>query len=131
MFTCYSCHYTLHFASDLLEDSDLDLLTQELTPAQHKWESIGDKFRYVYSADDIRHRYSDDGNCLRQILRGQLQFYTTTWRNIVDVLRSPSVAESELADQLEAKYCPSEFTNNNIYIYIMYFSEYNAVQHYT
>ena len=118
----------------MLEESDLDLLTQELRPAQHKWESIGRELHpYIvlaYSADGIHHRYSDDGNRLREMLRERLQDlnYTTTWRNIVDALRSPDVAESQLADELEAKYCPSEFTNNNI---LLYFSEYNAVQHYT
>ena len=112
----------------MLEESDLDLLTQELRPAQHKWESIGEELRYIYSADDIRRQYSDDGDRLREMLSTQLQYPYTTWRNIVDALRSPGVAESQLADQLEAKYCPSEFTNNNI---LLYFSEYNAVQHYT
>ena len=110
--------------------SDLDLLTQELRPVQHKWESIGGELRpWVYSADDIRRQFSDYGDRLMEMLSTQLQDPNpTTWRNIVDALRSPGVAESQLADQLEAKYCPSEFTNNNI---SLYFSEYNAVQHYT
>ena len=121
-------HYTLHFASDLLEESDLDLLTRELRPAQHKWESIGDELRdWLYSAVHIRRQYSDDGDRLREMLSTQLK-YQITWRNIADAVRSPDVAESQLADQLEAKYCPSEFTNNNI---LLYFIEYNAVQHYT
>ena len=108
--------------------SDLDLLTRELRPAQRKWESIGRELLYIYSADDIRRQHSDDGDRLREILRGQLQFYTaTTWRNIVDALRSTGIEQSQLADELEAKYCPSEFTNN----ILVYFSEYNAVQHYT
>ena len=109
-FSTDCCHYTLHFASDLLEESDLDLLTQELRPAQHKWESIGCEL--LYSADDIHHQYSDDGDRLREMLRKQLQYFSaTTWRNIVDSLRCPGIRESQLADQLEAKYCPSEFTN--------------------
>ena len=112
----------------MLEESDLDLLTQELRPAQHKWKSIGYEVPYFASAEDIRHRYSDDGDRLREMLRDRLQDLDCTWRNIVDALRSPGVNQSQLADQLEAKYCPSEFTNNNI---LLYFSEYNAVQHYT
>ena len=96
--------------------SDLDLLTQELRPVQQKWESIGHELHpYTYSADDIRHRYSDDGYRLREMLRKRLQGpYTITWRNIVDALRIHGIGQSQLADQLEAKYCPSEFTNNNI-----------------
>ena len=98
----------------MLEESDLDLLTQELRPAQHKWESIGDELPYLYSADDIHRQHSDDDDRLREILRVQLHLYATTWRNIVDALRSPGIRQSQLADQLEAKYCPSEYTNNNI-----------------
>ena len=112
-----------------MEKSDLDLLTQELRPAQYKWESIGEELHYYFNADDIHRKYSDDGDRLREMLSTQLQSpYPITWRNIVDALRSPGVKESQLADELEAKYCPSEFTNNNI---LLYFSEYNAVQHYT
>ena len=114
----------------MLEESDLDLLTQELTPVQHKWESIGDELHpYIsppFSSFAIRHLYSDVGDCLREMLKKQLQHpEATTWRNIVDALRSPGVGQSELADQLEAKYCPSEF---NI---LLYFSEYSVVQHCT
>ena len=99
-----------------MEESDLDLLTQELRPAQHKWKSIGDELPYGYSADYICRRYSEDGDRLREILRLHLQLYTTTttWRNIVDALRSHGIGQSQLAEQLEAKYCPSEYTNNNI-----------------
>ena len=112
----------------MLEKSDLDLLTQELTPVQHKWESIGDELRYwIHSAGDIHRHYSDDGDRLREMVKQQLQ-YNITWRNIVDALRSPGVGESQLADELEAKYCPSEFINNNI---LLYFSEYSVVQHCT
>ena len=101
----------------------MDLLTQELRTAQHKWESIGRELFYPNNVD-IRRQYSDDGDRLREMLREWLQDFNCTWRNIVDALRSPGVAESQLGDELEAKYCPSESTNN-----ILYFSEYNAVQH--
>ena len=107
------CHYTLHFTSDLLE-SDLDLLTQELTEVKQKWYEIGVDLG-LEDQDDIDRQYSDPDVCLREILRAELQHSApTTWRNIVDALRSPDVRESQLGDQLEAKYCPSEFTNNNI-----------------
>ena len=78
----------------------------------------------IISVNDIRREYSDPDVCLKVMLEKQRKRIPTTWRNIVDALRSPDVGESQLADQLEAKYCPSEFTNNNI---LLYFSEYNAV----
>ena len=111
-----------------MEESDLDLLTQELTPVQHKWERIEHEISDVFYANIIRSKYSDDGDRLREMLKQQLHSYYITWRNIVDVLRSPGVGESQLADQLEAKYCPSEFISNNI---LLYFSEYSVVQHCT
>ena len=111
----------------MLEESDLDLLTQELTAVKQKWYEIGVDLEN--EMNNIRHQYSDPDVCLRESLKVELQSrYHTTWRNIVDALRSPGVKESQLADKLEAKYCPSEFTNNNV---LLYFSEYNAIQHYT
>ena len=111
----------------MLEESDLDLLTQELTGVKRKWYEIGVDLGLKNEVNKIRH--PDPDVCLKETLRAELQDSDpTTWRNIVDALRSPDVRESELADQLEAKYCPSEFTNNNV---LFYFSEYNAVQHYT
>ena len=78
---------------------------------------------------NIRSKYSDSDVCLKMMLKKQLGvFPTTTWRNMVDALRSPDIGEYQMADQLEAKYCLSEFANNNV---LLYFSEYNAVQHYT
>ena len=112
----------------MLEESDLDLLTQELSGVKQKWYEIGVDLD-IPKMNEIRHQYSDPDVCLRETLRAELQHPTpTTWRNIVDALRSPGVGESQLADQLEAKYCPSEFINNNI---LLYFSEYSVVQHCT
>ena len=111
----------------MLEESDLDLLTQELSGMKQKWYEIGVDLGLEVS--EIHHQYSDPNVCLRETLRAELQHSApTTWRNIVDALRSPDVGESQLADQLEAKYCPSEFINNNI---LLYFSEYSVVQHCT
>ena len=113
----------------MLEVSDLDLLTQELSGVKEKWYEIGKELPLDRSRYDIRKHYFVPDVCQREMLKKHLEFYTTTtWRNIVDALRSPGVGESQLADQLEAKYCPSEFINNNI---LLYFSEYSVVQHCT
>ena len=109
-------------------ESDLNLLAQELTGVKQNWFDVGKELGLNRSLDDIREKKFEPNVCLRKMLMKQLEIYTTTWRNIVDALRSPHVGQSQLADQLEAKYCPSEFINNNI---LMYFSEYNAVQHCT
>jgi len=97
-----------------LEESDLDLLTQELAGVKQKWYAIGMDLQLEGKVNEIHRQYSDPGVCLRELLtRMQQNRYTTaTWRNIVDALRSRDVGESQLADRLEAKYCPSEFINN-------------------
>ena len=112
----------------MLEESDLDLLTQELSGVKQKWYEIGEGVGLSVTRDEIRIKYSDLDVCLRELLIKRLERGSTTWRNIVDALRSPRVGDSQLAGQLEAKYCPSEFINNNI---LLYFSEHNVVQHYT
>ena len=89
-------------------ESDLDLLIQELSGVRQKWYKIGMDLELKDEVNDIRHHYSDPDVCLRKILRAQLQYTPLTWRNIADVLRSTDVGESQLADELETKYCPSE-----------------------
>ena len=91
-------------------DSDLDLLTQELSGVKQKWYEIGGELGLWSTLDNIRSKYSDV--CLREMLKERLQphYNPTTWRNGLDALRSPYVGQSQLADHLEAKYCPSEFT---------------------
>lgn len=100
-----------HFASDLLQDFDLDLLTQELSGVNQKWENIGRELDV--GTYGIRLMHSDPVDRLREVLREQLKklHNITTWRNIVDILRTHRVGESQLADQLNTKYCPSEFTD--------------------
>ena len=110
----------------MLEKSDLELLTQELSGVKQKWYEIGVDLGLQNKVTEIHHQYFDPDVCLRETLKAELQHSDpTTWRNIVDALRS-HVGEPELADQLEAKYCPSKFINKNI---LLYFSEYNVVQH--
>ena len=120
----------------MLDVSDRDLLTQELKTMEEHWENLGQALGQDESnLSNIRTSYSTSHDRLKETLsrwlKGEFAPYlgwAPTWRNMVDALRSPDVTESQLADELEAKYCPSEFTNNNI---LLYFSEYNAVQHYT
>ena len=97
----------------MLEEFDLDLLIQELSGVKQKWYKIGVNLELKDEVYDIRRHYSDPDICLREILRAELQYTPITWKNIADVLRSTDVGESQLADELEAKYCPSEFINNN------------------
>ena len=91
--------------------TELDLLVQEMSAAKQKWEDIGrelgveqDKLR------DIRTRYSDPEDSLRAMLTERLKRHCITWKYIITILRTPHVGESNLAYQLETKYCPSELS---------------------
>ena len=82
---------------------------KELSVVQKKWRTIGEELGVQKVVlDSIRTYYSDPGNRLREVLHERVRSQTTTWGDIVAVLRTPRVGQSQLADHLEAKYCPSE-----------------------
>ena len=92
----------------------LDLLSvsavvQELSVVQKKWRIIGEELGVrKYVLDQIRTNYSQPENCLWEVLRQRVGSQITTWGGIIAVLRTLRVGQSQLADHLEAKYCPSE-----------------------
>ena len=89
--------------------ADLDLLVQELSPAQQKWEEIGRELGVKQDTlRDTRTYYSDLGGCLRVMLSEKLKSGCIAWNYIITILRTPYIGQSKLADQLEAKYCPSK-----------------------
>ena len=89
--------------------AELDLLVQELSAAQQKWEDIGRELGVEQDTlRDIRINYSDPGDSLRMMLTEKLKRHCITWKYIITILRTPHVGESNLAYQLETKYCPSE-----------------------
>ena len=89
--------------------ADLDLLVHELSAAQQKWEDIGRELGVKQDTlRAIRTNYSDPGDSLRMMLREKLIRDCVAWKHIITILRTPHVGESNLAYQLETKYCPSE-----------------------
>ena len=98
--------------SDLLTVS---LVTQELTSVSEKWQYIGEELGVQQSS--LRHistRHSDPGDCLGKVLSERFKRRATTWKRIVEVLRTPRIGESHLADKLEAKYCSCELANSSV-----------------
>ena len=89
--------------------TELILLVQELSAAKQKWEDIGRELGVEQDTlRDIRTSSSDPGDSLRVMLREKLKRHCITWKYIITILRTPHVGESNLAYQLETKYCPSE-----------------------
>ena len=85
---------------------------KELSVLQKKWRIIGEELSLEKdSLDYIRTVYSKPETCLWQVLSERVERQATSWGDIIAVLRTPHVGQSQLADQLEAKYCPSELGN--------------------
>ena len=76
---------------------------EELRGVEEKWRLIGRELSR--KVDDIR--YPDPTDCLREVVRRELQ-YVTSWGNIIVALRK--AGEPHLADNLKAKYIPGELT---------------------
>ena len=100
--------------------TELDLLVQELSAAQQKWEAIGRELGVKQDTlRDIRTNSSGPGDSLRMMLREKLKRHCITWKYIITILRTPYVWESNLAYQLETKYRPSEHSLMIIMQYII------------
>ena len=85
---------------------------KELSVLQKKWRIIGEELSVEKdSLDDIRIDYSKPEIRLREVLRERVRNQPTSWGDIITVLRTPRVGQSQLADQLQAKYYPSELAN--------------------
>ena len=89
--------------------SAVPAVMKELSVVQKKWKIIGEELGVKKDTLDMIHaRHSDVGNCLSEVLRKRVVRQATSWGDIIAVLRTPRVGQSQLADQLEAKYYPSE-----------------------
>ena len=97
--------------------TECDLLIQELSPAQQKWEDIGRELGVKQDTlSMIRANNSDSGDYLRLMLSKWLERHCITWKGIVTILRTPDVGEHPLADRLETKYCLSEHSSTILII---------------
>ena len=110
MSLCVLVHCCLAYVpSDLLSVS---AVMKELSVLQKKWRIIGKELGLMeYLLNKIGTNYSKPENRLREVLRERVVRQATSWGDINAVLRTPHVGQSQLADQLEAKYCPSELAN--------------------
>ena len=88
-----------------------DLLEETLSSST-KWYKIGLRLDVpVDKLDNIRKEFSDQEDCLCEVLKDWLKGAAGTkpaWGVLVEALKSQTVGETRLADQLEAKHCQSE-----------------------
>ena len=115
---------TIVFAVTLIDCFVLDVLSvslaaKELTSVSEKWQYIGEELGVEqHLVDYISTNFSEPGDCLTRVFFERLRHHTTSWGDVIAVLRSSRVGEFQLADQLEAKCYPSELTQ-------LTFTEYN------
>ena len=103
----------LHFTLGLLHESDLGTLMEEMSNISTKWESVG---RELFNRSDHKYltniytSYITSYDCMREVLRKWLQinYYFHSWGTITHALRN--AGESQVADNLKAKYIPGELT---------------------
>ena len=101
-------------AGQQLSDIDLPVVMEELNKVCVKWYDIGMMLRVrLDRLDAIKEQYSNPPYCLRETLKLWLKTYPSlpTWSNIVDALRSSTVDETQLAADLEQKYCSTQDTS--------------------
>ena len=91
----------------------MSLAAKELTAISEKWQYIGEELGVGHSLRHISTNHSKYHDYLTEVFFRRLKYHTTTtWGDVIAVLRSSCVGEFELADQLEAKYYPSKLTKS-------------------
>ena len=89
-----------------MEQNDLGLLLEELLDVQTKWYNLGLQLDLPVSTQDrIKTQFSDPREQLLEMLKTWLRTGYQSWKTLTDALRNRNVGESQLADDLEAKYC--------------------------
>jgi len=91
---------------------DLSDVLEETLTSSTRWYEIGLQLKVpVNKLDGIRSQFRDCKGCLCEMLKEWLRGTARSrpaWGVLVEALRSQTVGEPKLADQLEAKYCQSE-----------------------
>ena len=100
------------FSAPSLSLNELADVLEEILASSTKWYEIGLRLKFsVEKLDGITSQFSDPRHCLREMLKEWLKGAARsrpTWGALVEALRSQTVGEPKLADQLEAKHCQSE-----------------------
>lgn len=90
---------------ELTVDGHLKVVRNYLSDIRVKWYDIGIELRVkVATLDSIRNKYSDDGDCLREMLKEWLKSISPTWTILTGALRSKVINEGKLAKHIEGGY---------------------------
>jgi hypothetical protein len=91
-----------------LSAGDLSVVLEELYTVRTHWYFLGLKLGIKSDLlDDIGVRCSNKPkDCFCDTLKKYLNTVTPSWRVLVEALRSPTVDQPQLAEEVEKKYCP-------------------------
>ena len=93
--------------ADRLSVDDLAAVQRKLYPAKTEWYNLGLELGLGSSTlDSIDAKYSSDpSQCFRQVLKEWLKGIDPprTWQAMVNALKSPTVAQSHLAEQIQTE----------------------------
>ena len=93
--------------ADRLSVDDLAAVLRKLYPANTEWYNLGLELGLGSSTlDSIDAKYSSDpSQCFRQVLKEWLKGIDPprTWQAMVNALKSPTVAQSHLAEQIQTE----------------------------
>ena len=92
-------------------EPSLKALLHELHPVRASWYNIGLELDVPYTElDCFKQNCSDQLELMREVLKHWLKSAVDpppSWEAVVKALRSPTVNEKHVAEQLESKYCAS------------------------
>ena len=103
---------TPDFPENKLTLDDLGLLLEELTVVHRQWYYLGLQLKVrPETLDIIKAQFPDPTHLLLEILKTWLTTSDNpSWKTLTDALRSRSVGASQLAADLQKKYCLVEET---------------------
>ena len=127
LFVCFFCLFVCffwYFPAPSLSHNELADVLEEILASSTKWYEIGLQLKFsVDKLDGITSQFIVPRHCLREMLKVWLKGAAgskPTWGTLVEALRSQTVGEPELADQLAAKYCQSRCLQLYAYIIALY-----------
>ena len=98
-------YFTLDLPGKILTLDDLGLLLEELLDVRGYWYHLGIQLDVrTETLDSVKQRFSDYTLLLLEVLKVWLRTAVNpSWKTLIDALRS--VGASQLADDLDTKYC--------------------------
>ena len=100
---------SLHNTEPCLGIDDLNAMLKELFTVRTKWRRLGLELDFTADTlDDIEQTYQQFEDRLERVLTEWLKRGSATWRQLVDALSEDFLNETQLAEKLREKYCPTE-----------------------